>query len=125
MMRKHTTVTAAAPGVGKSTLTIEEAVSLASGRDFLGFGISRPHKVAVINNVEFDHADIYADLEAVKLAFRRFMNLVPENGRLIVAIDEPLKRIVADQRKLVGRIVGRHGGLCILRRPGELCAQKQ
>ena len=52
MMRKHTTVTAAAPGVGKSTLTIEEAVSLASGRDFLGFGISRPHKVAVINNEE-------------------------------------------------------------------------
>lgn len=52
MMRKHTTVTAAAPGVGKSTLTIEEAVSLASGRDFLGFGIGRPHKVAVINNEE-------------------------------------------------------------------------
>ena len=52
LMRKHTTVTAAAPGVGKSTLTIEEAVSLASGRDFLGFGIDRPRRVAVINNEE-------------------------------------------------------------------------
>jgi len=52
LMRKHTTVTAAAPGVGKSTLTIEEAVSLASGRDFLGFGIDKPRKVAVINNEE-------------------------------------------------------------------------
>jgi RecA-family ATPase len=51
-MRKHTTVTAAAPGVGKSTLTVEEAVSLASGVDFLGFGIDRPKKVAVINNEE-------------------------------------------------------------------------
>jgi hypothetical protein len=52
LMRKHTTVTAAAPGVGKSTLTIEEAVSLASGQDFLGFGIDRQRKVAVINNEE-------------------------------------------------------------------------
>jgi hypothetical protein len=52
LMRKHTTVTAAAPGVGKSTLTIEEAVSLASGMDFLGFGIDRPLKVALINNEE-------------------------------------------------------------------------
>ena len=51
-MRKHTTVTAAAPGVGKSTFTVEEAVSLASGVDFLGFGIDRPKKVAVINNEE-------------------------------------------------------------------------
>ena len=52
LMRKHTTVTAAAPGVGKSTLTIEEAVSLASGKDLLGFGIDRPRRVAVINNEE-------------------------------------------------------------------------
>ena len=52
LMRKHTTVTAAAPGVGKSTLTIEEAVSLASGKDFLRFGIDRPRRVAVINNEE-------------------------------------------------------------------------
>jgi hypothetical protein len=51
-MRKHTTVTAAAPGVGKSTLAIEEAVSLASAQDFLGFGIDRVRKVAVINNEE-------------------------------------------------------------------------
>jgi hypothetical protein len=51
-MRKHTTVTAAASGVGKSTLSIEEAVSLASGVDFLGFGINRQKKVAIINNEE-------------------------------------------------------------------------
>src|SRR5207248_3553436 len=34
-------------------------------------------EVAIINNIEFDHADIYKDLDAVKLAFRRLMNLVP------------------------------------------------
>ena len=36
--------------------------------------------IAVINNVEFDHADIYADLDAVTLAFRRLVNLVPRRG---------------------------------------------
>jgi UDP-N-acetylmuramate: L-alanyl-gamma-D-glutamyl-meso-diaminopimelate ligase len=44
-------------------------------------------ELAIVNNIEFDHADIYADLNAVKLAFRRFMNLVPGNGRLIVGWD--------------------------------------
>jgi UDP-N-acetylmuramate: L-alanyl-gamma-D-glutamyl-meso-diaminopimelate ligase len=36
--------------------------------------------------VEFDHADIYADLEAVKTAFKRLVNLMPRRG-LIVAFD--------------------------------------
>jgi UDP-N-acetylmuramate: L-alanyl-gamma-D-glutamyl-meso-diaminopimelate ligase len=44
-------------------------------------------ELAIVNNIEFDHADIYPDLTAVKLAFRRFMNLVPANGRLIVGWD--------------------------------------
>ena len=33
--------------------------------------------IAVLNNIEFDHADIYADIESVTLAFRRLVNLVP------------------------------------------------
>ena len=44
-------------------------------------------ELAIVNNIEFDHADIYKDLDAVKLAFRRFMNLVPANGRLIAGWD--------------------------------------
>jgi UDP-N-acetylmuramate: L-alanyl-gamma-D-glutamyl-meso-diaminopimelate ligase len=40
----------------------------------------------ILTHVEFDHADIYADLEAVKTAFRRLVNLVPRRG-LIVAYD--------------------------------------
>ncbi len=43
--------------------------------------------IAVINNVEFDHADIYADFDAVMLAFRRFVNLVPRRGLLLVGAD--------------------------------------
>ena len=44
-------------------------------------------EIGIVNNIEFDHADIYRDLDAVKLAFRRFMNLVPGNGRLIAGWD--------------------------------------
>ncbi len=45
--------------------------------------------VAVIGNVEFDHADIYPDLAAVRLAFRRLVNLVPRNGLLLLGADSP------------------------------------
>jgi UDP-N-acetylmuramate: L-alanyl-gamma-D-glutamyl-meso-diaminopimelate ligase len=45
--------------------------------------------VAVINNIEFDHADIYADLDAVTLAFKRLVNLVPKNGLLLLGSDSP------------------------------------
>ena len=53
-------------------------------------------ELAIVNNIEFDHADIYRDLDAVKLAFRRFMNLVPENGRLIAGWDSPNVRTVVE-----------------------------
>ena len=39
--------------------------------------------VAVLTHVEFDHADIYADLAAVKTAFKRMVNLLPRRGRLV------------------------------------------
>ena len=52
-------------------------------------------EIAVVNNIEFDHADIYKDLDAVKLAFRRLMNLVPSNGRVIAGWDSPHVREVA------------------------------
>jgi UDP-N-acetylmuramate: L-alanyl-gamma-D-glutamyl-meso-diaminopimelate ligase len=45
--------------------------------------------IAVVNNIEFDHADIYADLAAVRLAFQRLVNLVPQNGLTLLGIDSP------------------------------------
>jgi UDP-N-acetylmuramate: L-alanyl-gamma-D-glutamyl-meso-diaminopimelate ligase len=51
-------------------------------------------ELAIVNNIEFDHADIYKDLDAIKLAFRRFMNLVPANGKLIAGWDSPHVRDV-------------------------------
>jgi UDP-N-acetylmuramate: L-alanyl-gamma-D-glutamyl-meso-diaminopimelate ligase len=52
-------------------------------------------ELAVVNNIEFDHADIYQDLAHVKLAFRRLMNLVPATGRLIAGWDnENVREVV-------------------------------
>jgi UDP-N-acetylmuramate: L-alanyl-gamma-D-glutamyl-meso-diaminopimelate ligase len=54
-------------------------------------------ELGIVNNIEFDHADIYADLKAVKLAFRRFINLIPPNGRLIAGWDSPqVREVVAE-----------------------------
>jgi len=51
-------------------------------------------ETAIVGNIEFDHADIYPDLAAVKLAFRRLINLVPGNGRLVAGWDSPVVREV-------------------------------
>ena len=54
-------------------------------------------EIAIVNNIEFDHADIYRDLWEIKYQFSRLMNLVPSNGRLIVGIDSPVVREVLDE----------------------------
>ncbi len=50
----------------------------------------------ILTSVEFDHADIYKDLEAVETAFKRLINLVPQRGR-VIAFDsgESVQRCVA------------------------------
>jgi UDP-N-acetylmuramate: L-alanyl-gamma-D-glutamyl-meso-diaminopimelate ligase len=49
----------------------------------------------ILTSVEFDHADIYKDLDAVETAFKRLVNLVPRRGR-IIAFDtgESLERCI-------------------------------
>ena len=37
----------------------------------------------IITSLEFDHADIYADLPAIELQFRRLVNLVPRRGKIV------------------------------------------
>jgi UDP-N-acetylmuramate: L-alanyl-gamma-D-glutamyl-meso-diaminopimelate ligase len=53
--------------------------------------------IAVINNVEYDHADIYPDLESIRLAFRRFVNLIPRRGLLLTGADDPEARALGDK----------------------------
>ncbi|HMG71624.1 MAG TPA: UDP-N-acetylmuramate:L-alanyl-gamma-D-glutamyl-meso-diaminopimelate ligase [Gemmatimonadaceae bacterium] len=50
---------------------------------------------AIVNNIEFDHADIYRDEEAYKFAFARFINLIPKNGVLVAGWDSPIMRELA------------------------------
>jgi UDP-N-acetylmuramate: L-alanyl-gamma-D-glutamyl-meso-diaminopimelate ligase len=50
---------------------------------------------AVVNNIEFDHADIYRDEEAYRFAFSRFINLVPRSGALAAGWDSPIVRELA------------------------------
>src|SRR5438093_7041580 len=51
----------------------------------------------ILTSVEFDHADIYKDLEAVETAFKRLVNLVPRRGKIVAF----------DRGKSVGRCISR------------------
>ncbi|MDP4221136.1 MAG: UDP-N-acetylmuramate:L-alanyl-gamma-D-glutamyl-meso-diaminopimelate ligase [Bacteroidota bacterium] len=42
----------------------------------------------IINNIEFDHADIFANLDEIKLSFRRLVNIVPQKGIVIANGDD-------------------------------------
>jgi UDP-N-acetylmuramate: L-alanyl-gamma-D-glutamyl-meso-diaminopimelate ligase len=45
-------------------------------------------ELVIVNNIEFDHADIFRDLEEVKLSFRRLLNIVPQNGMVLLNGDD-------------------------------------
>jgi len=52
-------------------------------------------RTAILNNLEFDHADIFPDLGAIETQFHHFVRTVPSNGQLIVNAREPaLKRVL-------------------------------
>jgi UDP-N-acetylmuramate: L-alanyl-gamma-D-glutamyl-meso-diaminopimelate ligase len=44
---------------------------------------------AIVNNIEFDHADIFDNLDAILLSFQRFLNTVPRNGLVLINGDDP------------------------------------
>src|SRR3989454_8766606 len=46
-------------------------------------------ELLIVNNIEFDHADIFNDLDEIKLSFRRLLNIVPQNGMVLVNGDDP------------------------------------
>ena len=46
-------------------------------------------ELVIVNNIEFDHADIYENLDAVKLSFRRLLNIVPGEGMVLLNADDP------------------------------------
>jgi len=52
-------------------------------------------KTAILNNLEFDHADIFGDLADIERQFHHFVRIVPSKGRIVVnGRDEALKRVL-------------------------------
>src|SRR5438874_2962990 len=47
-------------------------------------------RIVLLKNIEFDHADIYTDLDAIKTAFRRLINIVPRSGLIVAGVDSPV-----------------------------------
>src|SRR5579859_3840498 len=78
-------------------------------------------EVAIINNLEFDHADIFASLEAIQTSFKHFIRLVPRNGLLLGNGDDlnlgpllgvthcPVKRFGLDEGNAVQAFNIRYG----------------
>lgn len=58
----------------------------------------RPY-IGIVNNIELDHVDIYKDLEAIKITFGRFMNLIPQTGLLVVSRENIEAYEVAKSKK--------------------------
>jgi UDP-N-acetylmuramate: L-alanyl-gamma-D-glutamyl-meso-diaminopimelate ligase len=55
--------------------------------------------VAIIGNVEYDHADIYPDLAAVQRAFTHLLNLVPRRGLVVAGLETPALREILPRAK--------------------------
>ena len=89
--------------VGGIALNFRGSYRLGSGRDFVIEGdeydsaffdktakfLKYLPDIVVIGNLEYDHADIYPDMEALRVAFRRLLVLVPRTGRVIIGADSP------------------------------------
>ncbi len=72
---------------------------------FLGL---RP-KIAVITNVEHDHPDIYPTFDDMLDAYRRYVDLVPDDGLVIVCQDDAGSRQIGEYAKSVGKQVQSYG----------------
>ncbi len=46
-------------------------------------------ELVIVNNIEFDHADIFNNIDEIKLSFRRLLNIVPGNGMVLLNSDDP------------------------------------
>jgi UDP-N-acetylmuramate: L-alanyl-gamma-D-glutamyl-meso-diaminopimelate ligase len=53
--------------------------------------------VVILNNLEFDHADIFKDLEAIKTQFHHLVRTIPQNGQIIVNGDDEHLNAVLEQ----------------------------
>jgi len=63
-------------------------------------------ELLIVNNIEFDHADIFNNLDEIKLGFRRLLNIVPQNGMVLLNGDDPnCLDVVRQLQPLLAQIV--------------------
>jgi UDP-N-acetylmuramate--alanine ligase len=74
-------------------------------RTFLGL---KP-TIAVVTNIEHDHPDCYPTFDEFRAAFEAFVALLPEDGVLVVCVDDPAARALAAMREAQGKAVVRYG----------------
>jgi UDP-N-acetylmuramate: L-alanyl-gamma-D-glutamyl-meso-diaminopimelate ligase len=96
--------------VGGIPLNFDKSYQLGSGKSFVIEGdeydtayfdkgpkfLHYLPQLVVLGNVEYDHADIYPDLESVATAFKRLVNLIPRGGLLVVGAESPLAMDIAE-----------------------------
>jgi UDP-N-acetylmuramate: L-alanyl-gamma-D-glutamyl-meso-diaminopimelate ligase len=89
--------------VGGIAANFDASYRLGQGRDFVIEGdeydsaffdktakfLKYVPETVIVNNVEFDHADIYPDMAAITTAFTRLLRLVPATGRVLIGVDDP------------------------------------
>ncbi len=99
--------------IGGIAANFDGSFRLGSGRDFVIEGdeydsaffdksakfLKYLPDFVVVGNLEYDHADIYADMEALRVAFRRLVNLVPRRGRLFLGADSDEARRLASHAR--------------------------
>jgi UDP-N-acetylmuramate: L-alanyl-gamma-D-glutamyl-meso-diaminopimelate ligase len=56
-------------------------------------------QITIITSIEFDHADIYADLEAIKQSFLKLVAIMPAEGCIVACFDDPVVREVVSSAK--------------------------
>ena len=81
-------------------------------------------RTAILNNLEFDHADIFDDLAAIERQFHHLVRTVPSNGRIVFnATQESLERVVAQgcwsEQMLFGKAWANKTGLTAEGEPGD------
>ena len=95
--------------IGGIAVNFEGSFRLGSGRDFVIEGdeydsaffdksakfLKYLPDIVVVGNLEYDHADIYPDMDALRTAFRRLVNLVPRHGKLLLGADSEEARGLA------------------------------
>jgi UDP-N-acetylmuramate: L-alanyl-gamma-D-glutamyl-meso-diaminopimelate ligase len=81
--------------------------------------------IVVVGNLEYDHADIYADMETLRVAFRRLLMLVPRNGLVILGTDSPeagrLAEFARSRVETFGLSAGADWRATAISRSGNVC----